>query len=520
MLLSPLICSTNNNESIEKNKTLSPKIIPSKPPILNSLEVLSRTDQSCDKADENDNLPFFQMKFSVILADFLIILKSSLYLSFTYFSSLIILMINLHFVGRCENPTLIGSIGLGNVWINSLGINTIYGLNYGFEILVSKAYGCGNYKQVGIYFKKGLILNFLILSIFSIISLFADKIFMGLGQSEEVSLNLWEYVVNTLPALYFTAFFDLRAIYFNAQGIFSPPVLIEIFTTFSYYFWCLLFFDYNILGIAYAMNISLFINFLLLEIYNWIWSPTKQSYVSWSKDVFIGLWEYMKLTGPIGMTIVLEEFSYEINSLIAGLIIPDTILAAHVSLANLGSLFYCLPEGFATAMNTYVGISLGEKKENKAKRYSILSFIGSAISMFLSYILLWIFIDSWVFLLIDNDEVINLIKGTFYLFVIVGFLDTIQMSFGAIVKITGRGNLALILYFVCLYVLANPLSYLLGITAKWGLDGIWMGIVIGLCLLAVLFFIVVFKIDWKKEVELVGPNEDVKGASGFIKNNE
>lgn len=523
MLNNPLsINSNDSNHSKEIDLTSStPKEVPLNSPLLqNSLEIIpkiSSQDQDIELLDNNpDDFPLKNLKFSAILKDFTKIMKSSLMISFSFFSNLILLMINLHFVGKFEDPTLVGAIGLGNVWINSLGINTIYGLNYGFEILASKAYGASNYRQVGVYFKKGLILDCLILSIFSFLSLFSDRIFIGLGQSPIVSYHLRDYVVNTLPALYFASFFDLRAIYFSAQEVFLAPVIIQILTTFTHYFWCVLFFDFHIKGIAYAMDISLFINFVLLEIYTFFWSPRKHSHAEWSKEVFYHFWDYLKIAVPIGMTTVLEEFSYEVNSLIAGMLTPDTILAAHVSLANIGALFYCLPEGFSTGINTYVGISLGEKKENKAKRFAVLGSIGAIMIMIISYSLLWGLQNYWVHLFIDHDEVISLIKNAFYLFIVVGLLDTFQLSLGAIVKVVGKGNLALLMYLICLYILANPLSYVFGITLEMGLEGIWIGILIGLALLAILFLIIVSKIDWKKEISMVEFNEEVQELMGNI----
>ena len=463
-----------------------------------------------------DNLPFMQMKTSELINDFFKLIKTSILISFSFFSNLILLMINLHFVGRYQDPTLMGGIGLGNVWINSLGINTIYGLNYGFEILASKAYGGGNHRQVGLYYKKGLVLDTLILVIFSLLSIFVDKIFIGLGQSVAVSTHLQEYVVYTLPSLYFTAYFDLRSIYFAAQEIFVAPVLIQIFTTISHYFWCTLFFDYHIKGIAYAMDVSLLINFILLEAYTLFFSPRRESHCAWSFEVIANFWEYVKLTVPIGLTTVLEEFSYETNSIIAGLISPESILAAHVALANLGALFYCLPEGFATGINTYVGIALGEKKEHKAKRNAVMGLIGAIMIMILSYSILWVTIDSWVLLIIDHEEVISLIKRTFFLFTCVGFLDTIQLSLGAVAKVCGRGTLSLILYLVCLYIIANPLSYVFGITLEMSLEGIWIGILLGLGLLGFMFFVVVIRINWSKEIEMVDFNEEVQELIGNI----
>lgn len=269
------------------------------------------------------------------------------------------------------------------------------------------------------------------LSIFSILSIFSDEIFLILGQSPPICLQLKTYVIHTIPGLFFTSFFDLRAVYFNSQEIFLAPVIIQTLTTLTHYFWCILLFDYHIEGIAWAMNISLFLSFFFLEMYNIFLSQRKAAHTEWSIEVFKNFFEYIRVTVPIGLTTVLEEFSYEINSLIAGTLQPESILAAHVSLANVGALLYCLPEGFAVGINTYVGIALGEGKVHKAKRNAILGYMGAVATMVISYSLLYFFEDQWATLLIDHSEVIELIKKIFYLFALVGLIDTVPVSFGS-----------------------------------------------------------------------------------------
>lgn len=81
---------------------------------------------------QNDDFPFLKTKPKLIFRNFLTISSCSLLISFSYFCNLILLIMNLHFIGRHNDPTLISSIGLGNVWVNSLGINLVVGYNYGF----------------------------------------------------------------------------------------------------------------------------------------------------------------------------------------------------------------------------------------------------------------------------------------------------------------------------------------------------------------------------------------------------
>ena len=463
----------------------------------------------------DDDAPWNEMKLHQLVKDFVNISTSSLLISFSYFSGLILLLINLHFIGLTGDPVLIAAVGLGNMWINSIGINTIYGLNYGFEIMASKAYGADDFHQVGVAYKKGLVMIGLVVVFFTCLSFCTSPLFQILGQSPAVCEKLYEYVLFILPAFAFAGLFDLRALYFNAQEVFLAPIVIQIVTTGGHLGWCILFCSMNldVKGIAFAMDITLFINFVCLEVYNWLWSPRKDSCAPWSREVFHDFKEYLIITLPIAMTTVLEEFSYEINSIFAGLI-SESVLAAHVALANSGSLFLCLPEGFSTGINSFVGISIGEKKKNKAKRYAILGVVGGFMIILVVYLLLWILKDQWANFFTDEQTVDNLMLDALFYFVIVGLIDTFQLCVSAILKVTGRGKFALIMYFMCLYVVANPLSFIYGNVLEWNLSGIWLGIITGVSLLAICFLIMVLRIDWQKEIDMADQNEDVKELMG------
>lgn len=78
--------------------------------------------------------------------------------------------------------------------------------------------------------------------------------------------------------------------------------------------------------------------------------------------------------------------------------------------------------------------------------------------------------------------------------------DSIQLTLGAVVKVVGKGKIALLMYIVCLYIIANPLSYYLGITMEFGLLGIWIGVIVGVALLSLIFLVMALKIKWNREL--------------------
>lgn len=376
----------------------------------------------------------------------------------------------------------------------------LWGTIMAFEVLASKAYGAGNHYLLGLYFKRGLLVLLLILSAFFLVSSFSDKIFILLGQNPNVTEYLQEYVTMVFPGICAFAIFSLRAIYLNSQFIFSIPIMIQIITTFAHVAWCSLFQDMRVQGIALAMNITFFSNMILLELYNLIFKPRKLAVAPWSWEVIKGFPSYLAFTSPIAFTTILEELSYEINSLIAGLLQSEVILAVHVALAHSGSLFYCLPEGFSAALNSLVGIAIGERKFNKAKRFAFMGVFGGMLIMLICCLVLFIFSMQWACFFVENEEIVETMLSFLPLFIGTSLLDSIQLTLGAVVKVVGKGKIALLMYVLCLYVIANPLSYILGIRMEMGLWGIWLGVISGVALLSVIFAGMCWKIKWDKNL--------------------
>lgn len=330
-----------------------------------------------------------------------------------------------------------------------------------FEVMASRAYGGKDYKRVGLLYKQGLLWMSLLMIIFGFSTFFTKEIFMLMGQESKSAALVQSYVQMVFPGVFCLGFFGLRSFYFNSQYMYMAPMIIQLFTTILHFFWCLFLQDLEIEGIAIAMNITLITNLTLIELYTFIFDPRPHSYVPWSFEVIKGFKEYIHFTTPIALTTFLEEFSYEINSVIASFLHSDIILSVHVVLAHTGSLLYTLPEGFSAALNSYVGIALGEKKAYKAQRLTWMSIIGGIIIIFSFCGLLIIFRKPWALFFSDNEEVETLLISFLPLFCLNTLLDALQLMLGAAIKTIGKGKIALVMYFCSLYLFANPMSYVM-----------------------------------------------------------
>ena len=66
-------------------------------------------------------------------------------------------MVNLLFVGHLHDPAYVAAIGLGNAFINMLGLSIIIGMNGALNTLVSQAAGAGHIDACLTYAKRARI---------------------------------------------------------------------------------------------------------------------------------------------------------------------------------------------------------------------------------------------------------------------------------------------------------------------------------------------------------------------------
>lgn len=67
--------------------------------------------------------------------------------------------------------------------------------------------------------------------------------------------------------------------------------------------------------------------------------------------------------------------------------------------------------------------------------------------------------------------------------------DGTQVIGLGILRGMGDVNMPTFITFLAYWVIGLPLGYFLGITLKWGVAGVWYGLVLGLMISAILLFI-------------------------------
>jgi MATE family multidrug resistance protein len=171
-----------------------------------------------------------------------------------------------------------------------------------------------------------------------------------------------------------------------------------------------------------------------------------------------------------------------------GWISADAV-ASHQIALNLATISYMMATGFAAAATVRVGNQFG-RKDRVVLREAAFSLLVMGVIFMSLWALIFLAgretLASWY---IDDATVIRMAGP---LIVIAGFF---QISDGAQVVMTGacRGlqdvKVPMWLILIAYWIIALPLGYVMSFTLELGAIGIWIGLLGGLTITAVLMFI-------------------------------
>ena len=398
------------------------------------------------------------------------------------------------FVGRLLGATPLGAAGLANslsFLMSSIGVG---GLSV-VAALVSRAVNQHEPAAVNRLFRAGLrvgILLSLILGGASVLLAFNFGVFR---QTPEVTRLARDFMLilsfSLLPMLVFVAARQL------CDGLRYPRVAMVITLAallanalFNYVLILGIgpFPTLGLMGSAMATLLSrvLMASAMLLYIYR------AERFKEYLKPAFRlasttqEVWQILRLGIPGGLTFFFEVATFSLALVIVGWLGEDR-LAAHQIALNMASVTYMMATGISSAAAIRVSAAVGRGSRESIWRAGIAAFILSTGFMSLMAIVFLTANDWLVTLYIRDNSAVMQIAAS--LVIIAGFF---QLSDGIQVVALGglRGlsdvNVPTLISLFAYWVVALPLSYVLSF--PFGLDaiGVWIGLLTGLTLAAVL----------------------------------
>lgn len=247
------------------------------------------------------------------------------------------------------------------------------------------------------------------------------------------------------------------------------------------------------LGIKGAAIASLTVNLfsvLILVVYIQRSLPQFELFKNfWRSDSEI-IRRVFKLGWPIGLTSLAEGGLFSASAVMMGWI-GAIELAAHGIAIQLASLTFMVHIGFSQAATVRAGRALGRRDEVSLRRGGITAIGMSALFAVVTSIVFLAIPETLVSVFIDPNEPerANLLRIGASLVMIAALfqlVDGLQVLALGLLRGVQDTTVPMVMATISYWLIGLPVSYLLAFTLGFGEVGLWLGLVIGLAVAAVL----------------------------------
>jgi MATE family multidrug resistance protein len=200
-------------------------------------------------------------------------------------------------------------------------------------------------------------------------------------------------------------------------------------------------------------------------------------------------WKYIKelitVGVPNGISSSMEVLLFATVSLLMGTLSVKAA-AAHQIAINVAATMFMIPFGLSMAISQRVGFSLGQGSMEKAR---FRGFVGIAICagvMTLTALLLFLAPEFIISIYTHDAEVASVAISLLFMAAIFQISDGLQVgAFGALRGLKDT-RIPMIVNFISYWLVGFPTGYILGIHLGFGPEGLWIGLIGGLSVAAVL----------------------------------
>lgn len=399
-------------------------------------------------------------------------------------------IVDIVMVGRVS-AAAIGAVSIGNsiyVMVSLFGLGLLLGLDY----LVAHAYGAGELDECHRWLLHGLYLACAVgVVLFGVVVLSIRLLFM-IGLDPAVVPMAVDYLrianYSVPPLLLFTA---LRR-YLQAINIVNP-IMFALFAANvvnALANWIFVFGHWGApaLGAAGAAYATVFSKtFMALALGGYLALRERRNHTGLFeislRPEFSRFAKMLRLGLPIGTQILLEVGVFATATLLAGRI-NAVALAAHQIALKIAGFAFMIPLGVSAAGAVRVGQWLGGEKPANAARAGWLALAFGVGFMCFSGALFVSFPQFFMRLFTPDSRVIALGVSLLYLAALFQIFDGSQIVGAGVLRGTGDTRTPMIWNLVAHWFIGLPVGYTLCFIAGWGVRGLWVGLTLGLVVVA------------------------------------
>ncbi|CZT25040.1 related to uncharacterized membrane protein, predicted efflux pump [Ramularia collo-cygni] len=385
---------------------------------------------------------------------------------------------------------------------NITGYAVYHGLATSLDTLCAQAYGSGKKKLVGLQLQRMVFFLWAITIPIAAIWLCGTEILGVIVPEKETAVLAGQYLRVLIIGAPGYACFEAGKRYVQAQGRFdatlyvlliAAPLNVLMHYVFVWHF------KWGFIGCPIAVVITETLMPILLFLYV-RFVGGMECWPGFSRKAFINWGPMVRLALP-GLIMVLAEFlAFEVLTL-ASARISATHLAANTVLQSLSVLTYQLPFPLSIAASTRCANLIGAGLPDAAKVTSRVTFgIGIFLGMF-NMIALSALRTKIPWLFTNEADVVALAAACLPINAAFQLFDSLAAQCNGLLRGLGKQEIGGYVNLFAYYVIALPLSFVLGFALHFDLIGLWAGPALGLAIVSAFEGIYIYRISYEKASE-------------------
>jgi MATE family multidrug resistance protein len=395
--------------------------------------------------------------------------------------------------GRLGSRELAAVAVGGSIWF--LIFQIYNGLMMAISPIAARLYGAKQAALIGRYTRQAICLSIIVgIIVIFLAQIYVFKIMDIIG----IDIEFRHLVTDYLRAIVFGApgIFSFLVLRYTTEGIgFTRPVMYSsLIALVSNVFFNYMFMFGNfgapalgVFGCGVASALSMWIVFCYLSFY--IFSNDRYKEL----DIFTRMTafrlsvmrEILKLGIPISITITAEAGLFSAVSIMIGTL-GTQITGAHQIALNVVTTMFMVPLGISAAITVKVGQALGSNDPKLARLSGSTGIIVCGFFMLLSACSLLLFRQYIVNIYTTDAQIMEMAMSLLLVAAIFQIVDGIQIAAAGALRGYKDTKIPMIINLIAYWMLAFPLSYMVGIVYELPPTFIWGGFVLGLSVAAIL----------------------------------
>jgi multidrug resistance protein, MATE family len=195
--------------------------------------------------------------------------------------------------------------------------------------------------------------------------------------------------------------------------------------------------------------------------------------------------QILRIGVPSGFSSIFEVSMFAVFSLLMGRFGVNTLGGSQIAL-NCASIVFMVPLGLSFAITTNVGLYVGQKKYREARVVGYAGYVVNGLFNLCSATILIFFSFNIASFYTNDLELARIAAGLIVFAGIFQLSDGIQVAGMGILRGYKDTKIPMISNLISYWGIGMPLGYLLGFVFGYKAEGMWVGIIFGLTIAAVL----------------------------------